>query len=181
VADQNINPSLLPYFCSNANLNSAQLGDVELAFLPDYTDFTYLFDVYKITGVQVTWMYNHNSSENPSGVQNAGLPILTVIQDQDDGTAPTSLSAMYQYGTCKVYRLDKPVTKFFRVKQSTLVDTATGTGYAVGKNTWIDANHADANYYGFKWAVECPGQVNNNVSGTLRVAIKYYFKCKDTK
>lgn len=154
-------------------------GNYRLAQLPNYTEFTNLFDQYKIAGVQQKFVYSANS-QDPSST--SALPMLGFIHDYDDGTALSSLNDYLQYPNHKVYRMDKPVIKtFFRPKSALAVYSGAFTSYA-RNNNWIDVGSPSVEHYGLKWYIDpmIPG-IGSNVIGKLRIYITVYLKMKNVR
>lgn len=152
-----------------------QLDDV-----PSATDFTNLFDNYRVTGVEVEFVYSVNSA-----VQAATAPVMTIALDHDDATAPTGYGAIAQHDTAKtvtlvdggIHRVRIP---FPRVAQSAY-NGSVFTSYVQGKaNQWIDNTSANVPHYGLKfWMAGFPvttaaGDV------ALRIRKKYFVETKET-
>lgn len=84
-----------------------------LSDLPSSTEFTALFDMYRIKKIEITFIYDHNSGDvaTSAGVAanaNMGVPNLFLVTDHDDDTVLTGGSSDYmQYEPCSISRLDK--------------------------------------------------------------------------
>jgi hypothetical protein len=160
----------------------------QLADIINVAEFTTLFDRYRITGVQLTFMLVTNpDAGNPLNVNVGGnnsnfYPKLWWVRDYDDGNAIT-LSQMRERETCK-HKILRPNSeiKIF-LKPAALLQTyrtALTTGYAPKWKQWIDLGQTDVPHYGFKFVVDMDGNVPN---GTfyIRMEKKYYFQCKDVR
>ena len=62
---------------------------VMLDKLPNYTDFTTLFDSYRITGVEYRFVPHFNVGQVPLGPQNTQVARLVTVVDKDDNTSLT--------------------------------------------------------------------------------------------
>lgn len=117
----------------------------DLAQLTAYTEFTTLFDYYKINGVKVQVKVFPNSSA-ATGV---GLPWLEFWSDHDDSNPVTALQAREHMGTKQRYFTgDKMVTSMY-VKPTPLADLA-GAASAIMPNKWVNAANPGIPHYGIK-------------------------------
>lgn len=78
----------------------------KLADLPDYTEFTNLFDAYRITSVKLKFIYSCTEVTGPSSVN--AMPQIFMVNDYDDATPLASYTAYQEYETFRIKRLDKP-------------------------------------------------------------------------
>lgn len=116
--------------------------------LEQYTDFTGLFDQYKIVSCKVKVQSTFFASTQTS----TPVPFIDYIQDHDDNTMP-SLSLMRQKMgvTTKYFGSRSNVTMGVRPKLATQVYDGLTTAYAVpGKNPWLNASHPSVPHYGIK-------------------------------
>lgn len=150
-----------------------------------YTDFTTLFDQYKILGVQ--FKIDYISANNPNvSVGNIPIPEIYWVHDYDDDTPPADLQALQQYENCKYKKLtaEKQLTVFTRPKPSINMFKSTGTGIGFAQPSrkqipWMDCSYINIEHYGFKFII-------NNLSKTvdvnyIRIQPKYYLGFKVAK
>lgn len=175
------NPALCPTFHANTNTTSAAAGYLTLTSLPSVTDFSNLFDQYKITGFKMTWLYSHNSDNSTAVAQTTSLPLLYTVYDSDDGTPMASINTMNEYMTCRVRRLDRPQKIFVRPKVATPAYAGGAfTGWTQpGTQPWIDMATTNVQYYGCKWAIDANGATANAIVGQIKLIVKVYIKCRD--
>jgi hypothetical protein len=161
---------------------------VVLSNLPNYTEFTSLFDAYKISHVKALFIWDMNSAAPVSavgGVQTNFIPNLLTVLDNDDATPLASVADYCQYESFKVTRLDRPVTISF-------VPKVAGAIYAGGAFTgysrpavapWIDAATVNAESYGLKYAVNggMEGGAGTRQLGELSIYWTYTLQCKDVR
>ena len=86
---------------------------VMLDKLPNYTDFTSLFDSYRITGVEYRFVPHFNVGQVPLGPQNTQVARLVTVVDKDDNSSLTGLTAAMQYASMEESLLDKERKRSF--------------------------------------------------------------------
>lgn len=69
--------------------------------LPDYTDFTRMFQTYKIARVDITWTPEYTELTDAALVSNAVNVQFNTAIDQASSASPTSVDEVLQYQTCK--------------------------------------------------------------------------------
>jgi len=156
---------------------------VKMDDLPGVSDFTGLFDQYKITGAKWTIMPLKNVSGDtvtagPSLDKQLNLAQLITVIDKDDDTALGSLSAAQQYSSFKIDYLDGMKELFF-VPRPTL--SAPGTAIYATPNTpqWIDMAGSSLKHFCGKAAVMC-SNAGTDTAYTFRAWCTLYFTCKAT-
>jgi hypothetical protein len=144
-----------------------------LSSLPDFADFTALFDAYRLRQIRVTF-YPVNNNVLPSACR-----LYTVI-DYDDANPLVTIGAMQEYDTCQVMGIDNDV-----ILQRTLIPKAALAIYSgaftsfaqTSPGMWIDSGSPNVQYYGLKWALE----TSNAVTNVYRVEIDCIVECKHTR
>jgi len=154
--------------------------------LPTITDFTALFDQYRILKVKYYVDYFANSSSHAStsgGVVNAqDIPRFYIVSDQDDNNALTTVQAALQYQSVKKYNCAKPFTHTFdpRVLVQTY-RTLTTTGYAPAeKPIWIDFAQTDVPHMCGKGMIMCNGASTTPDDVAFEIRCEVTFECKGT-
>lgn len=145
----------------------------KLSDLPNYTEFTNLFDEYKITTIvlKFTPLYQQNLSALDYG------EIYSVL-DRDDN-AILNLSQIQQYQNVKIrhgLKGTKVVIKP-RMKGAVFNTSATPTGYVMSPSTsFIDCAYPDVTHYCLKnvWTVA-------GVATYQRVDATYYLKFRNVR
>ncbi len=114
-----------------------------------YTDFTSLYDQYRIVGVDVECFPPNDSLTSGA---------LVVSTDYDDATS-TNVASLLQYAAAKRFPVGKPI--FLRVDKPSVDVTVFGTGGAApGVNAispWLDCGKPDVQHYGLKFAATVTG------------------------
>lgn len=148
-----------------------------LADLTSYTEFTNLFDQYKITGVKLDFIpFADNISwqvaNNGAGISAPGGPLL-ISADHDDSTPPASANEMLQKQTTKVIPVGRRYRMFIKPKFN--VATYSGGGIAPASG-WLDTGSVSVPHYGAKAWMAAPNIPDT--SFTYQVWATYYIKCK---
>ncbi len=120
--------------------------------LPSYTDFTSLFDQYRIVEIRASF----NPVVSPFGASTTAvdLPMLYTAIDRDDATAPANVDTLRQFNTCQA-------TSYKEFQQRTLSPRFAKAAYSgaftsyssSNQGDWVDSNSPSVQYYGLKWAL----------------------------
>lgn len=155
----------------------------KLSDVPNSSEFTSLFDAYRIKGVKLEFVpiYNsHEINEGPaaSPFDRVGIPVMTFARDLDDSTAPASENTLLQYATNKRINLSSKKSIYIanpRVAQTVYQAGLTAAYSEARKNVWIDCANPDVPHYGLKYYVP-----TENLSKILyiRVYATYYMEFK---
>lgn len=156
-------------------LTASSAGDVfgaidfRLNQLPNATDFTNLYDQYKIRGVKIMLIPRGNNSDVITGATSGQSMGVFSALDYDDVTPPTSIAQLCEYQNMKMTRSTSIHSRYFVPKpQINLLVAGGGTSPALS-GQWIDTALGVAPHYGFKYALQ---QLPN---GTQLYDIKYTF------
>lgn len=130
----------------------------KLSDLPDYSEFTNLFDEYMISKIVIQF--------TPNGINAAESVNLTdgwfmMVVDKDDDTTPTTYNTLLQYPNCKIRSYIKPHRLVFYPRVSTAIFNG-GVTTAYGSNRrYIDCSSSGVPHYGFKYGIAQAGTVNS--------------------
>lgn len=159
-----------------------------LANLYRLTEFTSLFDSYKINKVVLRIMPYASSmpAVAPTGASvgvNGLSPILHYAIDTDSASAPaadeTGIADLHEYANYRRKRvLDNGITITFRPKAQGIVfdDDALNNQIVaseMAKNTWYDATATGVDHFGLKMVFEA-------VNPTANVAKEVHLRCETT-
>lgn len=165
-------------------------GNIVVAFnnLVQSSDFTNLFDQYRIRKVIVTFQlitnpdaaYPLNSTVSSATVNPSNwFPKLWYIPDYDGGADETIPTIKERQGVrCKILKPNSFVTIAFTPKCRTLTySTSTSTGYAP-KNIKIDMSDTNVEHYGIKYVIDA-NQLDPDNTYPFKVQIerKLIFSC----
>lgn len=142
-----------------------------LAQLTNPTEFTSLFDSFKISGIKLVFMPRISESNGPAGSQGFGTFIYS--PDYDDGTVPSSSIELLERQSHRVKQIGS--TRPFKIflKPSAGVTLVGGFGQTKG---WSDTANNGILYYGLKYA-----WTNVVVSSIMDLYVTYYLKFKGVK
>lgn len=142
-----------------------------LTDLTNFTEFTTLYDSFRIVGVKL--MFVPKITENSNPAINHGQ--FMYVPDYDDDTVPVNILEILERQSNKVKQIPgRPFKIFLRPKAQ--VNT-TVSGGAQLKGNWLKCSTSTATpHYGLKWAWQ-----NSNSSITLDVYMTFYLKFKGVK
>lgn len=153
--------------------------------LPNYSDFTALYDQYRIDYVDVTMTFSNNVSSTSSAVP--CLPIIYFAPDYDDVGA-TNLAAIAQYDNLKKFQLGSGpgVMKTIRCyprPNVQLYNSPVSTGYGqASRKLFLDTNSPAVPYYGAKFVVDPTALAGGSTPiGNICMSYKYHLTFKNTK
>lgn len=146
--------------CQASTIQGNGGGAIEFRLneLPDFSDFTNLFDKYRIKGVQITIVPRVNSYDANPNATLVGMPMVHTAIDYNDSTAPANVQELMQYDTYKRTQGFSPHTRYFKPRVSNEVfRTLVQTSYAMGSgNQWLDCttSGADLPHFCLKWRID---------------------------
>lgn len=146
--------------------------------LPNATEFTNLFDMYRINKIVVRFVPSQNSSDvAPAG--SSFIPNFHTVLDYNDATAPASLNEMYQYQN---WRMSRGTGIHRRVFTPASIDYVNATAGANAGNPtwkqWISTSSPTIEHYALKYGVEAAAGVNEIVWTPY---VTMYLSCKSVK
>lgn len=145
--------------------------------LPNYTEFTNLFDQYRINKIVMKFVPNHNSSD--VGVTAMNIPNFHTLLDYNDATAPASLNSMYEYAN---WRMSRGTSLHTRVFRPATIDYVNATAGANAGNPswkqWLSTASPSIEHYGLKCGIEI-SQATYDITWTPYISV--YLSCKSVK
>lgn len=147
-----------------------------LADLSGYTEFTNLFDQYRITKIAMAFIPQSNAiplSSSPGG-------LLTTAIDYDDNTALGNEGAILQYESAVSTPVYSSNRRTFRPRIAVAAYSGAFTSYAnMDAKTWLDAASASVLYYGLKAIIS---QANpSSTVAQFDVVCTYTIQCRNTR
>lgn len=158
----------------------------QLNLTPSSTEFTNLYDQYRIKGVKRTFIYSQTGADTTGAIGPygpAGAPMLYMVRDYDDAATPSAVSEFLQRPYCTIRRLTGITKTFIRPKMAGSVYNGGTTAYGP-KSGWIDVGYPDVPHYAIKWIVIPQGGSTTalgTIYGTLRVIDRYYLQFKNPR
>lgn len=151
-----------------SNVATSVYNTFALNQLPNYTEWTSLYDQYKICGIRQKFVFDKNSSEMGA----VGVPNLISVNDWNDTNALTDEAEALQYASYKSKRLDKPISRYFKPTMA--------VGQEIKKSQWIRTSNTSETHYGIKVAhTQIAGE--QTPIGYLKVFTTFYVACRTPK
>lgn len=147
-----------------------------------FTDFTSLYDQYKIKAVKVDIVPLSDSSTSQSS---GFLPTLYWARDNDDGgIAPAAEADLRQRQDCKTMRLTGPRSIYIRNPKCTTDVEVQGAGVTLASKIesagWIDCNDSNVMHNGLKmWFKNVDLRVAPNTITAFRFELTYYLEFRN--
>lgn len=152
----------------------------QLANVVQNSDFTNLYDRYKIVGVSYK-LYYHCNDAPVSGLQ--VLPLVHYSTDNDDAVAPSVASEVSAKGDCKTKILgNRQYIKLWTRPKIAVPAYRSGatSAYDIEKAKWINSSYNDVQHYGVKmWLNQVYMASSNNTAITIEPI--YYIQCMDSQ
>jgi len=166
-----------------------QYSTISLSDVPNVSEYTALFDQYKINAVKVTWRPRYdNFAGNDTvdvtlpGTTAQGLTRVHIINDPDSTITPSgaysaaTLNSFLENGNVRTYDGTKPFSVYYRPKITNSLTTGTNNIRA----PWINASSPSVSHRGFHYFMQ-----DVNLTGTFNQAfdifVTMYFMCKNAK
>lgn len=149
-----------------------------LTDVPQYTNFTNLFDMYRIDAVEVQFLISQMGA-------NMLYPTLYWTPDYDDATAPVNANSILEFQTAEVYQFTEAKTAFRRLLRPRVANTVynglLSTGYSLlPADTFINADTPGVSHYGMKYWVVGYNSTSANQSN-IQIVLRYHLSFKYIK
>jgi hypothetical protein len=149
-----------------------------LTDVPQYTNFTALFDMYRIDAVEVEFLISQMGA-------NMLYPTLYWTPDYDDATAPANANTILEFQTAEVYQFTEAKTAFRRLVQPRVANTVyngiVASGYStLPVNTFINSDTPGVAYYGMKYWLVGYNSTTANQSN-IQIVLRYHLSFKYIK
>lgn len=160
-------------------INGSTLADVggnligQLSQVPNFGEFTALFDMYKILGMRFRFSPRANSAE--VGTNQGLIKFMTAI-DYDSSTTTGTMADLLQYESLKVTQSNREHVRYIkpRIAQS-VYQSALTTGYSPGRG-WIDCENNTVPHYGLRFLLQQLPAGNQSYD----IQVTYYLAFKNT-
>jgi hypothetical protein len=152
------------YDVNTDGINPALFGFLfRLSNLPSFTDFTNLFDMYRITKVEIEWLPEYTELTDAALVSNAVNVRFNSCVDISDAAAPGTVAQILQYQNLKTSSITKPHKQTFV--------PAFLMGGLVPCTCWLPTSNPAENHYGVKVAIE-PTGVPMNFTSKVKIHVE---------
>lgn len=148
--------------------------DFSLNDVWNYTEFTNLYDMYKICAVKIIFTPQQTVSNSLSSINNANASTRFYSAIDYNDAATVTVAQIREYQTCKMTPILKRHKRFIYPK---IMDY--NLTYNPGK-PWITCGAPAVNYYGLKCSIE-PMDSSSTTSMEYSVEAKFYLMFKNVK
>jgi len=135
-----------------------------LSQVPNSTDFTNLFDMYRITKIQIDWVPEYTQLSDAAPLSNAVNVRFNSAIDLTNFLAPTSVNEVLEFQQLASTGITKPHQ---RAWQPTFL-----MGGLVPCTCWLPTTSPTERHYGLKIGVPATG-----VAMVFRARVKYFVEC----
>lgn len=153
-----------------------------LADVPGSTEFTSLFDQYRINKVVMRFMpmINVNNVQPVAGASVTNPGLMGTVIDHDDVSTLATITDYEQYQTwkCQPAISLRTHTRVIRPRIAVGAYAGAFTSYANTKG-WIDCGSPNVQHYGLKFYMDAYG--NANAAQTYQVMATYYLSFRDVR
>lgn len=139
--------------------------------LPNFTDFTNLYDMYRINKV-VYKIIPKYTQQTITALTNNVQQIHSVL-DYDDITAPGTISDLTQYQNHKMTRGNQIHTRVIVPK---VLNTTAGLNTAPKSYQWLDCDNTGIVHRGLKLYIPAPGSAGLTLSYDVEATFYVSFK-----
>lgn len=149
----------------------------KLSDLPNYTEFTALYDQYRIRYIKLMFFFQQDPFVNMT--TGSFLGRMYTALDFDDATSPTEAD-IQQMRYVKVKRPVGIVKRFLKPRcLNTIYNDGITNAYTLAnKKTWIDCSNPNVTHYGVKLFINKPSGTNHV---TCTVQAKFYIEFKNPR
>lgn len=116
-----------------------------------------------------------------AGIPTANIPTLMVCKDYTDAVTPVSVNQVAEYGNCKTYQFNRPVTIKLIPASQNIMHNVGGTNAAANPKykQWLDCLATNIGHYGLKGCVtSLPA---SSTTFYMKVQAKYYMSFKNLR
>lgn len=153
----------------SATLDTFGAANFTLASLPDSTEFTTLFDQYRLLQVVVRFV--------PLTTGPYMSPLFTVI-DYDDSTTPTGIASLLEYMTLETTQSGSFCIRAFNPRFATAAYSGVFTSFAQSRG-WVDVASPSVQYYGIKWGV--PANPGGTTTAVYAIYADVVVQCRNAR
>lgn len=168
------------WYVATANTDTFATLNFRLNQLPNFSEFTSLYDQYKINGVKFELIprYDTNTQVGSAGIATPAhysSQNWTAI-DYDDTVTPTSMADILQYQNVKRTGSSRIMTRFIKPKfADTIFASGVISGYRPQKG-FIDCTYPNVEHYGVKF-----GFSSNPLALTYGLRMTFYIALKNVR
>lgn len=163
---------------SNSIPFSSGIFKFRLTDLPNPTDFTQLYEQFKITGVKLRFVPYIGTETAPGGGYLETMAMAIDRGANDQVVVSPSFDSLLENQDVKLRNTQRGFSLW--IGTPTFHQPADGLAQGAYKSGWLDSDIASSrgvDYHGVKWSFQVQRPVENAVS--LRVFATYYITCRN--
>lgn len=143
-----------------------------LSQLPNYSEFTNLYDSYKLCGVKLKMIPRLTDAGVSTTANSHNTSPVHHVIDYDDASTTNDILTLMQYQNYKMTRGLSMVQRYFKPKMAELVYNGVSNGYSSARR-WINCSNPEVPHYSFKCAIEATAvALQYDVYATYYVSFK---------
>lgn len=171
----------LPQIVFNVGTTSMYGQEFKFSDMPNSSEFSNLFDVYKIDKIKIVWVATATGADVNPATTHIFVPNLLSVIDHTDSSAPSGINELMQYPGCKRTKLTNTHTRILKPHvASDLVGQLGTTGYQSKPWPYVSFG-IDVTGYGVKWGLDQVFNVATNLGIGVDRYVTYYFSCKSVR
>lgn len=156
-------------------------SDFAVVAMPNRTEFSALFDEYKVYGFDFELHPRFSQAATPPTTANSHIPTIYWFYDTDDSNPPASMSEVMEHA--KVYSKQLKSKCVIRVRYPTIAgsvyQSGVSTGYQEKRAPWLDINSYYVPHYGVKFAIQ--GYALADWAGQFDIRVKWRLGMKNVR
>lgn len=163
----------------------AIVGAVESFTVDGNSEFTRLFDQYRVRGCDVKFFYSNPGTDAPYQTATAQALTLYIANDYDDTDNVFNTGELLQYSNLRTIqcsdaygRIPKHTLTYPKTKSSVQTDPGFDNTALMRSSPWLDSNRSDIEHNGIKIAVMEYAASPNVYMGSLTMVFTLYFDFK---
>jgi hypothetical protein len=142
--------------------------------IPSYTEFTALFDQYRIDKIELCFIPVANAVAPTGSTQGQ----LTTVIDYDDATVLATEAGAFNYESAQVVPVWQIHKRVLKPRIAMAGYAGAFSSYVNIGNQWIDSASPSVQHYGLKAIV---GPASGALVMSWDIIVKYYFSCRNTR
>jgi hypothetical protein len=142
-----------------------------LGSLPDYTEFTALFDTYRIVGVRLCFypLFTDTSAT-------VAYPPLHTVIDYDDN-ASLAIAQLNEYDSLQVVQTGQFFERSLTPRMALAAYSGVFTSFATRSKQWCDCASPNITHYGLKYGMAIAGAANPVWQVTAHYSLEFRESC----
>lgn len=154
--------------------------DLATVAMPGLTDFTSLYDEYKVLSytVEIRPRFTSQDLAWAGGTSGNYIPTIYWVYDTDDINAPTSMGAVMEHPKVRSAQLNKIVylTVKYPTVRTAIYQPGVSFAYSTNRCPWLDLTNASVPLLGIKYAIQGKQTFDYTAFFDIRVKWRVAFK-----